>query len=294
MEDDPDIGFLRRIKSFFKRKSHLDNSNDLTEGIHDLMDEGQAKGLITNEESHMVYGVLDLKETKAHSIMVPRTEISSAPADFTLGEMIALVTQCGHTRIPIHKEDIDHVVGVLHAKDLLRLLGGDPDSKIPFEIFRKPFFVPENRTISDLLKDLQEKRTHLAVVTDEYGGTAGIITTEDILEEIVGEILDEHDHEESLLSIQDDGGIVVDARLEAEKLEEQLKVKLPEGDFESVGGFIIHLLGRIPKIGEKIFFENFDITIQKGDQRKIEKVLITSSGDSESESVPLLSDSAST
>jgi len=294
LEDDPDKGFLRRIKSFFKQKNHLDNSSDLTEGIHDLMDEGQAKGLITNEESHMVYGVLDLKETKAHSIMVPRTEISSAPADFTLGEMIALVTQCGHTRIPIHKEDIDHVVGVLHAKDLLRLLGGDPDSKIPFEIFRKPFFVPENRTISDLLKDLQEKRTHLAVVTDEYGGTAGIITTEDILEEIVGEIMDEHDHEESLLSIQDDGGLIVDARLEAEKLEEQLKVKLPEGDFESVGGFIIHLLGRIPKIGEKITFEDFDITIQKGDQRKIEKVLITQREESKPEPVPLLSDSAST
>jgi len=294
LEDDPDKGFLRRIKSFFKQKNHLDNSSDLTEGIHDLMDEGQAKGLITNEESHMVYGVLDLKETKAHSIMVPRTEISSAPADFTLGEMIALVTQCGHTRIPIHKEDIDHVVGVLHAKDLLRLLGGDPESKIPSEIFRKPFFVPENRTISDLLKDLQEKRTHLAVVTDEYGGTAGIITTEDILEEIVGEILDEHDHEESLLFIQDDGGFIVDARLEAEKLEEQLKVKLPEGDFESVGGFIIHLLGRIPKMGEKIAFEDFDITIQKGDQRKIEKVLITRREESKPEPVPLLSDSAST
>lgn len=292
MEDDPEKGFLARIKSFFKRKNHLDSSNDLTEGIHDLMDEGQAKGLITNEESHMVYGVLDLKETKAHSIMVPRTEVSSAPVDCTLGEMIALVTQCGHTRIPIHKEDIDHVVGVLHAKDLLRLLGGNPDSKIPFDIFRKPFFVPENRTISDLLKDLQEKQTHLAVVTDEYGGTAGIITTEDILEEIVGEILDEHDHEEPLLSVLENGGFVVDARLETEKLEEQLNIKLPEGDFESVGGFIIHLLGRIPKTGEKIPFKNFDITIEKGDQRKIEKVLIAPREDPSSESVALSSDSA--
>jgi len=292
LEDDPEKGFLARIKSFFKRKNHLDSSNDLTEGIHDLMDEGQAKGLITNEESHMVYGVLDLKETKAHSIMVPRTEVSSAPVDCTLGEMIALVTQCGHTRIPIHKEDIDHVVGVLHAKDLLRLLGGNPDSKIPFDIFRKPFFVPENRTISDLLKDLQEKQTHLAVVTDEYGGTAGIITTEDILEEIVGEILDEHDHEEPLLSVLENGGFVVDARLETEKLEEQLNIKLPEGDFESVGGFIIHLLGRIPKTGEKIPFKNFDITIEKGDQRKIEKVLIAPREDPSSESVALSSDSA--
>jgi len=275
LEDDSEKGFLEHFRSFFKRKNHLDNSSDLAEGIHDLMDEGQAKGLISNEESHMVYGVLDLKETKAHSIMVPRTEISSASVDCTLGEMISLVTQCGHTRIPIHKDDIDHVVGVLHAKDLLRLLGGDPDSKIPFEIFRKPFFVPGNRTISDLLKDLQEQRTHLAIVTDEYGGTAGIITTEDILEEIVGEILDEHDHEEPLLSILDDGGFLIDARLEIEKLEDHLKIKFPEGDFESVGGFIIHLLGKIPKVGEKTSFGNFDITIQKGDQRKIDKVLIT-------------------
>jgi len=279
LEDDSEKGFLEHFRSFFKRKNHLDNSSDLAEGIHDLMDEGQAKGLISNEESHMVYGVLDLKETKAHSIMVPRTEISSASVDCTLGEMISLVTQCGHTRIPIHKDDIDHVVGVLHAKDLLRLLGGDPDSKIPFEIFRKPFFVPGNRTISDLLKDLQEQRTHLAIVTDEYGGTAGIITTEDILEEIVGEILDEHDHEEPLLSILDDGGFLVDARLEIEKLEEHLKIKFPEGDFESVGGFIIHLLGKIPKVGEKTSFGNFDITIQKGDQRKIDKVLITQKKD---------------
>ena len=293
MEDDSEKGFLEHFRSFFKRKNHLDNSSDLAEGIHDLMDEGQAKGLISNEESHMVYGVLDLKETQAHSIMVPRTEISSASVDCTLGEMISLVTQCGHTRIPIHKDDIDHVVGVLHAKDLLRLLGGDPDSKIPFEIFRKPFFVPGNRAISELLKDLQERRTHLAIVTDEYGGTAGIITTEDILEEIVGEILDEHDQEEPLLSILDDGSFLVDARLEIEKLEEHLKIAFPEGDFESVGGFIIHLLGKIPKVGEKTSYANFDITIQKGDQRKIDKVLIapkkndgSKPGNSSSESSP--------
>ncbi|EFK07190.1 CBS domain protein [delta proteobacterium NaphS2] len=293
MEDDSEKGFLEHFRSFFKRKNHLDNSSDLAEGIHDLMDEGQAKGLISNEESHMVYGVLDLKETQAHSIMIPRTEISSASVDCTLGEMISLVTQCGHTRIPIHKDDIDHVVGVLHAKDLLRLLGGDPDSKIPFEIFRKPFFVPGNRAISELLKDLQERRTHLAIVTDEYGGTAGIITTEDILEEIVGEILDEHDQEEPLLSILDDGSFLVDARLEIEKLEEHLKIAFPEGDFESVGGFIIHLLGKIPKVGEKTSYANFDITIQKGDQRKIDKVLIapkkndgSKPGNSSSESSP--------
>jgi len=275
LHDDSEKGFLGLIRSLIKKKSHIDDSNDLTEEIHDLMDQGQAKGLISNEESHMVYGVLDLKETKAHSIMIPRTEISSASGDSTLGEIIDLVTDCGHTRIPIHKENIDQIVGVLHAKDLLKLLGKDSKSKIPFDILRKPFFVPKTTRISELLKDLREKMTHLAIVTDEYGGTAGIITIEDILEEIVGEIMDEHDNEEPLMAILDDGALLVDARLEVEKLGEQLDIDLPDGDFESVGGFIIHLLGRIPEINEKVAFEDLEITIQERDQRKIDKVLIS-------------------
>jgi len=275
LEDDSEQGFWGLIKSLIKKKTRLDHSNDLTEEIHDLIDEGQAKGLITNEESHMVYGVLDLKEIKAHSIMIPRTEILSASADSTLGEVIDLVTNCGHTRIPIHKEDIDHIVGILHAKDLLKLLGKAPESKIPLDILRKPFFVPENRRVSDLLKDLQEKMTHLSIVTDEYGGTAGIITIEDILEEIVGEIMDEHDHEESLLEVLDNGYLLVDARLEVEKLGAHLKIDLPEGDFESVGGFLIHLIGRIPEVNEKISFQDIEMIIKKGDERKIEEILIT-------------------
>jgi len=275
LEDGSEQGFFRFIKSLIKKKIRLDDSNDLTDEIHDLMDEGQAKGLITNEESHMVYGVLDLKETPAHSIMIPRTEISSASVDFTLGELIDLVTRCGHTRIPIHKENIDQIVGILHAKDLLKLLGKDPGSKIPADILRKAYFVPESRKVSDLLKDMQERTTHLAIVTDEYGGTAGIITIEDILEEIVGEIMDEHDHEETLLTRLDDGSLVVHARLDVEKLGEALNMELPEGEFESVGGFIIDLLGKIPKTGEKVRFRDIEMTIQKGDQRRIEKVLVS-------------------
>jgi len=281
LEDGSEQGFLGFLKSLIKKKIRLDDSDDLAEEIHDLMDEGQAKGLITDEESHMVYGVLDLKETPAHSIMVPRTEISSASVDTTLGDLIDLVTRCGHTRIPIHKENIDHIAGILHAKDLLRLLGKDPQSKIPMDILRKPFFVPESRKVSELLKDMQERMTHIAIVTDEYGGTAGIITIEDILEEIVGEILDEHDHEETLITRLEDGSLLVDARVDIEKLGEALKMDLPEGEFESVGGFIIDLLGRIPKTNETVRFQDIEMTIQKGDQRKIEKVLVsraTSSG----------------
>ncbi len=274
MEDDTEQGVFNFIKSLIRKKAHLDKSNNLAEEIHDLIDEGQAKGLISNEESDMVQGVLDLKDINAHASMIPRTEISSAPADSTLGEIIKLVTDCGHTRIPIFNENIDQILGILHAKDLLRLLGEDPESRIPSNILRQPYFVPETQNVSQLLKDLKEKQTHLAIVTDEYGGTAGIITIEDILEEIVGEIMDEHDDEQPLLTVLDDETILVDARLEVEKLEEHLEMELPEGDFESVGGFIIHLVGRIPEVDEIIPFKDLEIIIKDADQRKINELLI--------------------
>jgi len=275
LEDDSEQGLFALLRSLVKRKFHPGNSNDLAEEIHDLVDEGQAKGFISNEESHMVYGVLDLKETRVNSIMIPRTVISSAPVNSTLGEIIKLVSKCGHTRIPIHNNNIDEIIGILHSKDLLKLWGKDLDSVIPVEILRKPSFVPGTQKINKLFRDLRGRKTHLAIVTDEYGGTAGIITIEDIIEEIVGEIMDEHDNEKSLVTIIDDKSLLVDARLEVEKLEEHLGVELPKGEFESVGGFVIHLVGRIPQVDEKISFKELEIVIKKADQRKIEKVLIT-------------------
>ena len=276
MEDDSGQTLLDRIKSLLKKKLNLQKGADLAEEIQDLMNEGQAKGLISDEESDMVHGVLDLKETKAHSIMIPRTEISSASINSTLGEVIELVSDCGHTRIPFYKDNIDEIMGILNAKDLLKLWGEESTTKIPPEILRKPYFVPKNQMVSELLKDLKEEKMHLAIVTDEYGGTAGIITVEDIIEEIVGEIMDEHDYEPSLLTVLDHNSVLVDARLEIEKLGEHFGIELPEGEFESVGGFIIHLLGRIPKVDEKIAFEDLDMTIKSADQRKIHKILIVS------------------
>jgi CBS domain containing-hemolysin-like protein len=274
LEEDSDRGILNKILSLFK-KPHLQNGSDLAEEINDLMDEGHAKGFITDEESEMVHGVLELKETTASSIMIPRTDISSASIDSTLGELINLVTICGHTRIPIYKESIDEIIGILHAKDLLKQLGEDPDSKISTSILRKTYFVPGSKKVSTLLRDLKAKKTHLAIVTDEYGGTAGIITIEDILEEIVGEILDEHDHEQPLLTVVDENTILVDARMEVEKLEEHFEIKLPEGEYESVGGFIINILEKIPEVGEIIRHENLEIIIEAADKRKIDRVRIT-------------------
>jgi len=272
--DGSEQGLFRFFKLFKKRKTHLTDTHDLAEEIHDLMDQGQAKGLISGEETNMVFGALHLRETKAHSVMVPRTEISSAPLDSSLGEVIKLVNQCGHTRIPIHKESIDKIVGILHAKDLLKLWGKERNTKLPFDILRPPFFVPETQSINEVLKSLKEKKTHLAIVTDEYGGTSGIITIEDIIEEIVGEIMDEYDNDEYLVKTLSDGSFLVDARLEIEKLEKLLGMDLPDGSFESVGGFIISLKGKIPDVNEKIVFDGIEMIIKKADSRKIDKVLI--------------------
>jgi CBS domain containing-hemolysin-like protein len=246
----------------------------LTEEIYDLMDEGQAKGLISGEVSEMVHAVLDLKETKAYEIMVPRTQVVSAPLTISLSEAIKLINDCGHTRIPIYRDNIDEISGILHAKDLLKMCSNDPDSRIPPEILRKPHFVSFNQKASDVLRELKERKAHLAIVTDEYGGMAGIITVEDVIEEIVGEIMDEHDKEKPLLNVLDENTVSVDARLEVEKLAEHFEMPVPEGEFESVGGLVIHLLGRIPKVNEKVSFENLEMTVQSGDSRKIGKILV--------------------
>jgi len=274
LSDAPNHSLLRLIKARIWKKKHGDESAHLTEEIHDLMNEGEAKGLISHEESDMVQGVLDLKQIPAHAIMVPRTEISSGPADSTLGDAIKLVNDCGHTRIPIYSESLDRIVGILHAKDLLKLWGQAPETRIPPQILREPHFVSHNKRASEVLKDLKEWQTHLAIVTDDYGGTAGLITLEDIIEEIVGDIFDEHDFEPPRLTVIDEQTVSVDARLEVEKLEEHFSIKIPEGDFESVGGFVIHLLGKVPRVSEKVLFHDLEITVQSADLRKIHKMLI--------------------
>lgn len=274
MEEESGQRLIRFFKNLLKKKPHLIDESDLTNEIEDLIHEGQAKGLISGEESDMVQGVLDLRDKDASSIMIPRTSVSAASIDSTLLSIIKLINECGHTRIPIYRDSIDEIVGILHAKDLLKAWGESPEDKIPKDILRKPFFVPLHMNLLDLLKMLREKKTHLAIVTDEYGGTAGIVTIEDILEEIVGEIMDEHDIDTLLIEEVGDDSAMVDARLEIEKLEEHFNIKLPDGAYESVGGFVINHLGRIPKQGEEIELNGLHIIVKTANERRIGKLLI--------------------
>jgi len=275
LEDDSAIGFQHWLRMFFRRLARIEAPADVEKEIQQLIDEGEERGLISEDEGEMIQGIFSFRDTIAREIMVPRTEMVSARAEeATLTDIIALIVESGHSRIPIYQESVDNIVGILHAKDLLSYWGSE--SADIRDKMRAPYFIPETKKISEVLKDLRDKKSHMAIVIDEYGGTAGILTLEDIIEEIIGEVMDEYDAEEKLITDNEDGSITVDARLDVEELEDYLKVEFPEGKFESVGGFIISLLGRVPEVGERIEYKNIVMVIEAANSRKIEKIHIRS------------------
>lgn len=258
---------------FFRRLARLEAREDVEKEIQQLIDEGEERGLISEDEGEMIQGIFSFRDTIAREIMVPRTEVVCARAEeATLTDIITLIVQSGHSRIPIYQESVDNIIGILHAKDLLSDWGSETaDFR---EMVRPPYFIPETKKISEVLKDLRDKKSHMAIVIDEYGGTAGILTLEDIIEEIIGDVMDEYDAEEKLIAENEDGSITVDARLDVEDLEDYLHVELPEGKFESVGGFVISLLGRVPDVDERIEYKNIEMVIEAANSRKIEKIRI--------------------
>lgn len=256
----------------FRRLARLEKTEDLEKEIEQLIDEGEQRGLISEDEGEMLQGIFSFRDTIAREVMVPRTDAVCARADTPITDIIQLIVHTGHSRIPIFQEDVDNIIGTLHAKDLLTYWGRE-DIDIR-EIVRSPYFIPETKKISDLLQDLRDKKSHMAIVIDEYGGTSGILTLEDIIEEIIGDIMDEYDLEQEWITEEEDGTILVDARLDVEELEDYLDVEFPEGKFESVGGLIISLLEKVPVVNEKVVFNNIEMIVEAADSRKIEKIRI--------------------
>jgi magnesium and cobalt transporter len=243
--------------------------------IQQVIDESEERGLIDQDEGEMIDGIFDLKETVAREIMIPRTHIVAAPAECSIEQLLHVIIESGHSRIPVYKENLDHIIGILNAKDLLPVwLNGGGEFSVE-AISRPPYFVPETKRINDLLKELRSMKSHLAVIVDEYGGTSGIVTIEDIIEEIIGEIRDEHDMEEDAFEPQEDGSVLVSARAGLDDFEDQFHVALPRGGYDTLGGFIIHLLGKVPVKGEELSFEGLSMKIKGGDQKRITRVLVT-------------------
>jgi len=269
-------GFQDWLRMCFRRLARVKESEDIEKEIEQLIEEGEQRGIISEDEGEMIQGIFSFRDTIAREIMVPRTDTVCAHSEMNIKDIIQLIIQSGHSRIPVYQDNVDNVIGTLHAKDLLGYWGTEKfDVR---SILRIPYFIPETKKISEVLKDLRDNKSHMAVVIDEYGGTAGILTLEDIIEEIIGEVMDEYDADEKLIVEHEDGSISVNARLDIEELEDYLNVELPEGKFESVGGFVMSLLGKVPVTNEKLVFEDLEMVIEAANSRKIDKIRIRKIG----------------
>jgi len=262
----------KKLIDFFKRLFFRKDVHNLEEEIQSLIDEGEQQGLLTEDEGEMIQSIFSFRDKVAREIMVPRIDAVCISKTAKLADLIKVIIDKGHSRIPVYEENIDNIIGILHAKDLLPYWGKD-DFDWP-NILRDPYFVPETKKISEILRDLRNKKSHMAVVVDEYGGTAGILTMEDIIEEIIGEIQDEYDYDDKRLVKIDDDTIVADARVDIEDVMEFFGEEIPEGKFETIGGFIISLLGRVPSVKEVIRFNDLEILIEAADNRRISRVRI--------------------
>jgi len=222
----------------------------------------------------MLQSIFDFGDTIVREVMVPRTDMVCCPADATLSDFLELIIRSGHSRVPLFEGSTDKIVGVVYAKDLLRNWGANDETLTLTEVMRTPYFIPETKRIDDLLKDFRTRRVHMAIAVDEYGGTSGLITIEDLLEEIVGDIQDEYDSEIPWLQPQDDGTLLVDARANVEELEEHYDIEIPREKFDTVGGYLFHLLGNVPQKGEKVTDNGLVLMVEDSDERKIEKVRV--------------------
>jgi CBS domain containing-hemolysin-like protein len=254
-----------------------ENHREADEEIMSAVSEAEKEGGLEEEQRDMIASIINFRDADAEEIMTPRTDMIGIPIDASVEEARHLALDKGHSRIPVYEENRDNIIGVLYAKDLLEYWGV-PDAEVPplKTIMRKPYFVPESKLVSELLRDMRQNKIHMAIVLDEYGGTAGLITIEDILEEIVGEIEDEYDPDAAQPIIQFSlNEIEVDARVHVDEINERLSIELAEDeDFETIGGFVFDHLGKVPAAGESFSYEGIRFTVLEADERRIQRVRI--------------------
>jgi putative hemolysin len=249
-----------------------------TEELKILVERGGEQGILEAEEEQMIHAVIELGDQRIHEVMVPRIAMVTLAADATMEQAIDTVVQEGHSRIPVYEETIDEIVGILYAKDLLPFLkdsAGEPPALRT--LLRTPVFVPESTSVDDLLHEFQRRKVHIAIVLDEYGGTAGLVTIEDLLEEIVGEIQDEYDEEEPLIVKLSNDEVRIDGRADVDDLAELFDITLgldDEDEYDTVGGLIYHRIGGVPKPGDQVIVDGLTLTVETTDGRRVGKVLV--------------------
>lgn len=247
------------------------------EEIRMMVDVGQEKGVIEDSQKEMINNIFEFDDMDVADIMTHRTDVDCVDIEDGLAEVIKLSIEYGHSRIPIYKEDPDNIIGIVYIKDLLKYVGTNlPKTKTIKDFMREAYYVPKTKICSELLNEMLEKRIQIAVVVDEYGGTAGIVTLEDIIESIVGNIQDEYDNEDEEISQINENTFTIDGVTYIEDVEEQLNIKLPEGDYDTLGGFIISLLGYLPsgEVQDVAEYKNIKFTVLNVEERRIGKVRV--------------------
>ncbi|HUZ68422.1 MAG TPA: hemolysin family protein [Candidatus Saccharimonadales bacterium] len=238
---------------------------------------GEQEGIVEQEEREMIHGILEMTDKAVREVMVPRIDVVAAENTDSIADVIRVIIEHGYSRIPIYEESIDNIVGVVYAKDLLRHGVVGDDQRPLTEIARQPYFTPEAKHVGELLREMKERKVHMAVVVDEHGGTAGVVTFEDLIEEIVGPIRDEYDMREvEELQIVSDHEVVVSARYPVDDLKEALSIEVPDVEADTVGGLVYEQLGEIPKVGATIELGAATLTVEAIRRQSIQSVRITS------------------
>ncbi len=276
MEQPAKPSLLRRFLNNLGFSATPDSTEELEIEIQELIEEGEEQGLISSREGEMLSSIFEFRDTSIKEIMTPSTEIIHAPLDANPKDIIKLIKQHGFSRIPIYNESPDQIKGFIHAKNLLNCAedtDNQPSSSVASQL-SPIFFVRGNDKIMTLLQNFQANGTHMAIVTDEFGATRGLVTLEDILEELVGEIIDETDKPDNPWQVIDEHTLITDAKVDIEEVGHFFDLKFPEGTYESIGGFILEYLGKIPNKGETLSYKDLNITILTADKRHIITVKI--------------------
>lgn len=262
-------GWMEKLFQSFSSEPR--NRKDLLE----LLRDAQQRQLIDNDALGMIEGAMAVSETQVRDVMIPRSQMVTLSQDKPLDEILPDIVRSGHSRFPVIGDDPDQIVGVLLAKDLLRFFGKNTDDFTLSDLTRKTTFIPESKRLNVLLREFRTNRQHMAIVVDEYGGVAGLITIEDVLEEIVGEIDDETDREEeSYLFPQSDGRFTVKALMPLDEFDEHFKTSLENDNFDTIGGFVVSAFGYLPTPGESIQIGKLKFEILRADQRRIDLLRI--------------------
>lgn len=259
------------------------------EEIRIIVARGHEQGVVEEDEREMIHGVFEFSQTVAREVMTPRIDMVAVPVDIPLPELIRVVVEEGHSRLPVYSGTIDTVVGVLLAKDLIPLLA-DPDrfTDRPFdirEVMREAYFVPDTKPVDDILAEFQQQKVHLAIVLDEFGGTYGLVSMEDLLEEIVGEIDDEYDVSEPEFTPTPEGDVLIDGGASLSEVNERYALALPEEDYDTIGGYIFGALGRVPSPGDQVEVTGPDggsvLVVEETEDRRVQRVRLTRQSEAE-------------